>query len=99
MAARGHESRARAAGDAWSGGNRRALERFLARRGWKVLYGLNLGTGTAERAAEEAELVTNLLGDRLLAFQVGNEADLYGPTFREGSWNFERYWSEYQRFR
>jgi hypothetical protein len=33
-----------------------------------------------------------------LHFRVGNEADLYGPAFREGSWNFERYWSEYQKF-
>ena len=75
-----------------------ALGGFLHATGWKVLYGLNLGTGTPERAAEEAALVTKHAGDRLLAFQVGNEADLYGPTFREGSWNFERYWSEYQRF-
>ena len=49
--------------------------------------------GGGSRSGDEA-----CSGDRLLAFQVGNEADLYGPTFREGSWNFERYWSEYQRF-
>ena len=22
----------------------------------------------------------------------------YGPAFREGAWNFERYWNEYQKF-
>jgi hypothetical protein len=64
----------------------------------KVLYGLSLGTGTPERVAEEAALVAKYAGDHLLAFQVGNEADLYGPAFREGGWNFERYWSEYQKF-
>jgi hypothetical protein len=74
------------------------LGTFVGATQWKVLYGLNLGTGTPERAAEEAELVAHYLGDRLLAFQVGNEADLYGPAFREGGWNFERYWSDYQRF-
>jgi hypothetical protein len=75
-----------------------ALGSFLKATEWKVLYGLNLGTGTPERAAEEAALVTKHGGEHLLAFQVGNEADLYGPAFREGSWNFERYWSEYQSF-
>jgi hypothetical protein len=75
-----------------------ALGGFLQATQWKVLYGLNLGTGTPERAAEEAELVAHYLGDRLLAFQVGNEADLYGPAFREAGWNFERYWGDYQRF-
>ncbi len=75
-----------------------ALGGFLRATEWKVLYGLNLGTGTPERAAEEAALVAKYAGDHLLAFQVGNEADLYGPAFREGGWNFERYWSDYQRF-
>jgi hypothetical protein len=75
-----------------------ALGSFLRATEWKVLYGLNLGTGTPERAAEEAALVAKYAGDHLLAFQVGNEADLYGPAFREGGWNFERYWSEYQKF-
>jgi hypothetical protein len=75
-----------------------ALGSFLRATEWKVLYGLNLGTGTPERAAEDAALVAKHAGDHLLAFQVGNEADLYGPAFREGGWNFDRYWSEYQRF-
>jgi hypothetical protein len=75
-----------------------ALGTFVGATGWKVLYGLNLGTGTPERAAEEAELVAHSLGDRLLAFQVGNEADIYGSAFREGGWSFERYWSDYQHF-
>jgi hypothetical protein len=75
-----------------------ALGSFLRATDWKLVYGLNLGNGTPERAAEEATLVAKHAGDRLLAFQVGNEADLYGPAFREGIWNFERYWSEYQKF-
>lgn len=75
-----------------------ALGSFLRATQWKVLYGLNLGTGTPERAAEEAALVAKHAGDHLLAFQVGNEADLYGPAFREPGWDFERYWSDYRRF-
>jgi hypothetical protein len=71
---------------------------FLRATGWKVLYGLNLGTGTPERAAEEAALVMQHAGDRLLAFQLGNEADLFGPAYRPPGWDFERYFVEYQRF-
>lgn len=62
-----------------------ALGDFLHATDCKLLYGLNLGTGTPERAAEEAALVTKYAGNHLLAFQVGNEADLYGPAFREGA--------------
>ena len=75
-----------------------ALGSFLRATEWKVLYGLNFGTGTPERAAEEAELVAKHVGDHLLAFQVGNEADFYGPAYRPQGWDFERYWSDYQRF-
>jgi hypothetical protein len=75
-----------------------ALGGFLRATNWKLLYGLNLGTGTPERAAEEAALVMKHAGDHLLAFQLGNEADLYGPSFRKAGWNFEAYWSDYQRY-
>lgn len=75
-----------------------ALGSFLRATDWKLLYGLNLGTGTPERAAEEAAVVTKHAGGHLLAFQLGNEADLYGSEFRDSGWDFERYWSEYQKF-
>jgi hypothetical protein len=75
-----------------------ALGSFLRATNWKLLYGLNLGTGTPERAAEEAALVVKHAGAHLLAFQLGNEADLYGPAFRKPGWNFEEYWSDYQRY-
>lgn len=75
-----------------------ALGSFLRATGWKLLYGLNLGTGTPERAAEEAALVMQHAGDRLLAFQLGNEADLFGPAYRPGGWDFDRYFADYQRF-
>jgi hypothetical protein len=75
-----------------------ALGDFLRATGWKALYGLNLGTGTPERAAEEVALVMQHAGDRLLAFQVGNEADLFGRGHRPAGWDFERYFAEYQQF-
>jgi hypothetical protein len=81
----------------------RALRSFLEATEWKLLYGLNLGSGTPERAAEEAACVAEHAGNSLLAFQVGNEADFFGRSFfrrsfRRHGWDFNRYWKEYQRY-
>ena len=59
---------------------RSQLERFakfIKATGWSVIYGLNLGSGTAERAADEAALVSELLGSENIVFQIGNEPDLF----------------------
>jgi hypothetical protein len=55
---------------------RSQLERFakfIKATGWSVIYGLNLGSGTAERAADEAALVSELLGSENIVFKIGNE--------------------------
>jgi hypothetical protein len=57
------------------------LSTLLQATGWKLIYVINLGHGNPERAAEEAAYVTKRIGGKLLAIQVGNEADLY---FRNG---------------
>jgi len=75
-----------------------ALGSFLKATGWKLIYGFNLGTGTPERAAEEAACVVENVGDALLAFQVGNEADFFGRSFRRHGWDFNHYWNEYQNY-
>ncbi len=74
------------------------LRGFLDATGWTTLYGLNLGCGTPERASLEAASVARHLGDRLTAFQVGNEADYFNIWKRPKSWNFDDYWSEYTAF-
>ena len=51
--------------------------KFIKATGWSVIYGLNLGSGTAERAADEAALVSELLGSEDIVFQIGNEPDLF----------------------
>jgi hypothetical protein len=59
---------------------RAQLERFanfIKATGWNVIYGLNLGSGTPERAADEAAMVSELLGSQNLVFQIGNEPDLF----------------------
>jgi hypothetical protein len=70
------------------------LAGFLEATGWKVIYNLNLGTGTPERDAEEAAYVAQRLGKRLLYFQIGNEPEYYrndNNRLRSRDWNFDKY--------
>jgi hypothetical protein len=53
------------------------LPGFLDASGWRLIYGLNLGTGTPAKGAEEAAYVAQVLGSRLLFFQIGNEPGYY----------------------
>jgi len=76
------------------------LSEFLDKTGWKLIYGLNLGKGTPENAADEAAYVMETIGaDRLLAFQLGNEPDLfYRNGIRPASYDFAAYAGDWQRF-
>lgn len=74
------------------------LKGFVDQTGWDVIWGLNLGTGTAEQAAVEAMAVTKILGKSLMAFQIGNEPDLfnrYGHAMRGENWSFPHYLNEW----
>lgn len=74
----------------------RNLAEFLDATGWSCIYGINLGTNTPERAADEAEFVAGQLGTRLEYFQVGNEADLYDHHLRDPkSWSVKAYLAEW----
>ena len=67
---------------------------FLDAAGWKLIYGLNLGSSTPDRAAEEAAYVAKVMGPRLLFFQIGNEPDLYhrgSNGLRAPDWGFPDY--------
>lgn len=48
---------------------------FARAAGWKVMWGLNLGTGSKEEAAQEALAVNAALGSGLQSFQIGNEVE------------------------
>lgn len=74
------------------------LRGFLDATGWSAIYGLNLGTGTAEQAGAEGACVADTLGEKLTALQVGNESDLFKYRLRPRSWDFPDYWSQYQQF-
>ena len=54
------------------------LAGFARATGWRVMWGLNLGTGSPAEAAEDAVAVAAALGDRLQSFEIGNEVDLHG---------------------
>jgi hypothetical protein len=67
--------------------------------GWSLIYGLNLGLGTPEMAAQEAAFVSRVVGSKLLAFQMANEPDLfYKNGLRPASYNADQFITEWRRF-
>jgi hypothetical protein len=48
---------------------------FARATGWKVMWGLNLGSGSKEEAVQEAVAVDAALGGNLQSFQIGNEVE------------------------
>jgi hypothetical protein len=73
----------------------RNLRAFLDATGWRCLYGLNLGRGPIARAAEEAFHAQQILGQRLIAFQLGNEPDAWRNRYRPATWSYADYWKEW----
>ena len=65
------------------------LRGFLHATGWTCIYGINLGTNTPGRAAQEADYVAKTLGHahestgKLEYFQLGNEPDLFKTHLRD----------------
>jgi hypothetical protein len=57
------------------------LGAFARAAGWKVMWGLNLGTGSKEEAAREAVAVEAALSDALDSFQIGNEVEALRPGY------------------
>jgi hypothetical protein len=77
----------------------RNLAAFLEAVGWTCLYGINMGTNTPARAADEAAFVAKTLGPRLQYFQVGNEVNLFGRHLRDPqTWSPQTYLVEWLTF-
>ncbi len=53
------------------------LARFLEAADWRIIYGLNMGTSSPQAMADEASAARAAFGNRLIAFEIGNEPDLY----------------------
>lgn len=76
------------------------LGSFLDVTGWKLIWGLNLGKGTEQQAVEEATSVTSAIKDKLLAFEIGNEPDLFSHEgHRPSGYSFAQYLEEYRRYK
>jgi hypothetical protein len=77
----------------------RNLRDFLDATGWNLIYGLNMGTGTAEDAAAQAAYVMDVCGSKLLAFQLCNEPDLFFRNgIRQSDYDFAKFAQEWQHF-
>jgi hypothetical protein len=77
----------------------RHLREFLDASGWNLIYGLNMGTGTAEDAADEAAFVTDVIGSKLIAFQLCNEPDLFDRNgIRSAGYDFGKFAGEWRHF-
>lgn len=81
--------------------NRRNLQDlagFARATGWRVMWGLNLGTGSREAAVQEAEAVAGILRNHLQSFEIGNEVDIHGRytlKYRD----FSSYYSNYLAYK
>ncbi len=78
----------------------RDLGGFLEATGWRLIWGFNLGTGTQAEAIAEAKAVKEFAGERLLAFEIGNEPDLFGRArHRPAEYGYEDWLAEYRRWK
>lgn len=77
----------------------RNLKDFVDLADWRVIYGLNLGKGTPEQAADEAAFVYQTLGQRLICLQLGNESDLFHKNgLRPPAYDYAAFAKDWQRF-
>jgi Glycosyl hydrolase family 79, N-terminal domain len=81
----------------------RELGAFLDATGWRLIWGLNLGSGDMKNAAEEAVAVAAAVKDKLLAFEIGNEPDGFaGDAFnshRPKNYGYGDYLKEYRAYK
>ncbi|HEY1961678.1 MAG TPA: glycosyl hydrolase family protein [Rhizomicrobium sp.] len=77
----------------------RNLRGFLDVTGWRLIYGLNLGTEVPETVADEAAYVAKEMGPKLVSFQLGNEADLFSHNgLRKPDYDFAQFAAEWRRY-
>ncbi|HYJ35112.1 MAG TPA: hypothetical protein VEV64_03070, partial [Rhizomicrobium sp.] len=76
------------------------LRGFLDELRWKLIWGLNLGGDKLDNAVEEARAVDRILGDRLIAFEIGNEPDLFSRAgHRTVDYNYDAWLKDYRRYK
>jgi hypothetical protein len=72
---------------------------FAQAVGWKTIWGLNLGRGTPENDAEEAQYVSKSIGSQVASFAIGNEPAYYASDYvRPASYTEFQYLNEFNNF-
>jgi hypothetical protein len=80
--------------------NLQSLRSFLDATGWQLIWGLDLGKSTEAEAVEEAVAVSKITGPKLLAFEIGNEPDLFSHEgHRPKGYSYDDYLREYRRYK
>jgi hypothetical protein len=73
---------------------------FLRATGWKLIWALDLGKGSEADAVAEARAVLAVAGDRLLAFEIGNEPDLFSHAkHRQPGYGYDQWLADYRRYK
>jgi Glycosyl hydrolase family 79 C-terminal beta domain len=73
---------------------------FLQATGWKLIWALDLGKGTEADAVAEARIISSIAGERLLAFEIGNEPDLFARAkHRKPEYGYDDWLAEYRRYK
>jgi hypothetical protein len=74
----------------------RNFARFVKATGWRVMWGLNLGTGSKAAAVREAVAVNKTLKGSLQSFQIGNEVEIL-PRFNHLYQNYHVAYLDYKQ--
>ena len=79
------------------------LYAFSKQSGWRVIHGLNLGTGETAMSADEVAYAFQVGGSSVLAFEVGNEPNLYRKNssqagLRPADYNYAQYRHEIEGY-
>lgn len=80
--------------------NLRDLKTFLDALDWTLIWGLNLGQDRLDNAVSEAKAVAQVMGDRLLALEIGNEPDLFPRSgHRSADYGYAAWFADYRRYK
>jgi hypothetical protein len=73
------------------------LDEFLGATGWTTEVGINLGRWDPAAAADQARVITKVLGAKLVAAECGNEPDQWvGKGFRPAGYAYADYRKDFQ---
>jgi len=76
------------------------LRGFLDALGWNLIWGLNLGSDRLDNAVEQARAIARIMEGRLIAFEIGNEPDLFVLAgHRPAGYNYDAWLKDYRRYK